>query len=299
MTVAGVLWGTIGPAVSYLDDHTALDAVQISAWRIAIAAVALGALWAARGRRRLPAALTRHCLAIGVVTSGYQLAYFAAVADAGVAVPTFVALGLGPIFVALGETALFGRRPDRRTLAVLGAALAGLALLLADGPKEATAGGIGLALLSAIGAATAVLMAGSVARRVDTTTLNALAAWGGLAVLVPLVVVAGGPGSPGGVASTALLLHLGLVVSVLAYGLYFAAAKVLPPTHVVILTLLEPLTAAALAVILLGQTLTASAVAGGILLLGAVVALRGAAPDPVLEAGAVAGAGVVAGAPRS
>ncbi|HWI70402.1 MAG TPA: hypothetical protein VNT55_00490, partial [Baekduia sp.] len=101
MTVAGVLWGTIGPAVSYVGDHTALDAVQISAWRIAIAAVALGVLWAVRGRDRVGGGLARRCLAIGVVTSGYQLAYFAAVADAGVAVPTFVALGLGPIFVAL------------------------------------------------------------------------------------------------------------------------------------------------------------------------------------------------------
>jgi drug/metabolite transporter (DMT)-like permease len=134
---------------------------------------------------------------------------------------------------------------------VIAAALAGLALLVLDGPKEAT------------------------------------------------VAVVGGPGSPADAGSLVLLLHLGLVVSVLAYGLYFAAAKVLAPTHVVILTLLEPLTAAAPAVLLLDQTLTVSAVAGGILLLGAVVALRGAAPPPApgLEAGT--GAATMDGARRA
>lgn len=283
MTVAGVLWGTIGPAVSYLDEHTALDAVQISFWRIVIAFVALGGWWAARGRRRVARRLVLRGLGIGVVTAGYQLAYFAAVASAGVAVPTFVALGLGPILVAVGETLLFGRRPDRRTLAVLLVAIAGLALLVLDGPAEATTAGVVLALLSAIGAAIAVLSAGAVAQRIDATTLNTLAVAGGLAVLVPVAAATGGPGSTGDALGVVLLVHLGLVVSVLAYGLYFAATKVLPSTHVVILTLLEPLTAAALAVALLGQSLTVGAVVGGALLLGAVVALRGAAPpDPVL-----------------
>jgi DME family drug/metabolite transporter len=284
MTVAGVLWGTIGPAVSYVDEHTALTAVQISFWRIVIAFVALGGWWLARGRRPLPPrSLALRGLAIGVVTAGYQLAYFAAVASAGVAIPTFVALGLGPILVAVGETLLFGRRPDARTLAVLVAALAGLALLVLDGPAEATTAGIVLALLSAIGAAIAVLAAGSVSQEVDATLLNTLAVAGGLVVLTPVVVATGGPGATGDAFSIILLVHLGLVVSVLAYGLYFAATKILPSTHVVILTLLEPLTAAALAVALLGQSLTAGAVAGGALLLGAVVALRGAVPpDPLL-----------------
>ena len=79
-------------------------------------------------------------------------------------------------------------------------------------------------------------------------------------------------------------MHLGVVVSVVAYGLYFAATRILPSTHVVILTLLEPLTAAGLAVLLLGQALTPTVVAGGALLLGAVVALRGVGvAEPVSE----------------
>jgi drug/metabolite transporter, DME family len=293
MTIVGVLWGTIGPAVAYVDDHAGLSAVQISVWRIAIAAAVLTAYWLLRGRRRARIAgdlgrpsrpLVLRCLAIGVVTTGYQLAYFAAVASAGVPVPTFIALGLGPVLVAFGEAVLFRRRPDARTLAVLVAAIGGLALLMVGKPAEVTAGGVAFALASAVGAAIAVLAAGSVSRHVDATLLNTLAAVGGLAVLAPLAAVTGGPGTARDAGSILLLVHLGVVVSVLAYGLYFAATRVLPSTHVVILTLLEPLTAAALAVLLLGQSLTPASVAGGALLLGAVVALRGVTPaEPVSE----------------
>ena len=179
MTVAGVLWGTIGPAVAYVDEHAGLSAVQISTWRIAIAAAVLTTFWALRGRHRAPAgaapgrpsrSLVLRCLAIGVVTTGYQLAYFAAVASAGVPVPTFIALGLGPVLVAVGETVLFRRRPDARTSAVLVAAIGGLALLMAGRPAEVTTAGVAFALASAVGAAIAVLAAGSVSRRLGAAS---------------------------------------------------------------------------------------------------------------------------------
>jgi drug/metabolite transporter (DMT)-like permease len=70
------------------------------------------------------------------------------------------------------------------------------------------------------------------------------------------------------------LLHLGLIVSGLAYGLYFSAARSLPSTHLTILTLLEPLVATLIATAAFGETLTIGAIVGGVLMLGAVAALR-------------------------
>jgi DME family drug/metabolite transporter len=63
-------------------------------------------------------------------------------------------------------------------------------------------------------------------------------------------------------------------VSGLAYGLYFSAARSLPSTHLTILTLLEPLVATLIATAAFGETLTIGAIAGGVLMLGAVAALR-------------------------
>ncbi len=301
MVVVGLLWGTIGPAVAFLDEHTAMTSVQISLWRVAIAIgpLTVVALVLARraappgvvGERRsdgpgggtagLSAGLTGYALLVGVITAGYQLAYFAAVSAIGVTVPTLIALGLGPILVAVGETVLFARRPSRRTLGALGVALTGLVLLALGGSATVTVGGVALSLASAAGYAAAVLSAGPLGRRIDVATLNAITVAGGLAVLLPLALITGGAGGPGNAGGLVALLHLGLVVSGLAYALYYAAARTLPSTHVVVLALLEPVTAPVLAALLLGETLTAGAIAGGGLMLGAVVALRDAEPEPM------------------
>jgi drug/metabolite transporter (DMT)-like permease len=62
-------------------------------------------------------------LAVGAVTGLSQLAYFAAVASAGITIPTLIANGLGPILTALGQAVVFGERPDGRTLMALAGAL--------------------------------------------------------------------------------------------------------------------------------------------------------------------------------
>jgi drug/metabolite transporter (DMT)-like permease len=41
MTIAGVLWGTIGPAAAIVDEHTSLSPLQTSFWRLAITALPL------------------------------------------------------------------------------------------------------------------------------------------------------------------------------------------------------------------------------------------------------------------
>lgn len=277
MTVAGVLWGTIGPAAAIIDKHTSLSPLQTSFWRLAIAALplALLATLAARATARPTRALLALGLAVGALVGASQLAYFAAVASAGIAIPTLIANGLGPILTAVGQTVIFRERPDGRTLAAMAAALTGLALLVLDGPGKVTTAGVLLAVVSAFTYAAYTLAAGPVSRRMDVTVLNAAAIAGGALAMLPFVLASGGPGLADSAAGWVALLHLGLIVSGLAYGLYFSAARILPGTHLTILTLLEPLVATVIAIALFGEVLTAGVVAGGVLMLGAVVALRG------------------------
>jgi DME family drug/metabolite transporter len=63
-------------------------------------------------------------------------------------------------------------------------------------------------------------------------------------------------------------------VSGVAYALFFTAARELPSTHVVIITLLEPVAATVIAALAFDEALTVATVAGGALLLSAVAALR-------------------------
>jgi DME family drug/metabolite transporter len=283
MTLAGVLWGTIGPAAAIVDEHTSLTPLQTSFWRLAIAALPLTlvAAVARRGGARGRRSWLLMGLAVGAVTGLSQLSYFAAVASAGIALPTLIACGLGPILTALGQTVIYGDRPDTRTLIALVGALIGLALLVLDAPGRTTTVGLLLALAAAITFAMYSLAAGPASRRMGVPVLNAAAITGGALVMLPFVVATGGPGLANSRVGWLALLHLGLVVSGVAYALYFSAAKSLPATHLTILMLLEPLVATLIAAAAFGERLTIGALVGGALMLAAVASLRpGAARAP-------------------
>lgn len=285
MALAGVLWGTIGPAAAVVDEHTSLDPLQTSFWRLLVAVVPLTllAVVATRGRERPARKWLLLGLAVGAVTGLSQLSYFAAVASAGIAVPTLIATGLAPVLTALGQTVLFGDRPDARTLLAMAGAIAGLGILVADAPGHVTAAGVLLAVASAVTFATYSLGAGPVSRRLDVRVVNAAAIAGGALAMLPFVLLTGGPGLADSGVGWLALLHLGLVVSGLAYALYFSAARTLPSTHLTILSLLEPFVAALIAAAAFGESLTLGVLVGGVLLLGAVAALRpprGGPPEP-------------------
>jgi DME family drug/metabolite transporter len=288
MVAVGLLWGTIGPAVSLITDRTAMRPVEILLWRLAIALVPLSLVaYAYRRRRRSSTArvgrrVLASALGVGLLTAGYQWAYFAAVSDIGITVPTLIALGLGPILVATAETAIFGRRPDARTLASLAAAVVGIVVLTVGGPVHVTASGVGFSLASATMYAAAVLAAGPLGRRADVATVNLLTVAGGLVIIAPLSLATGGFGSPGDTGGLLALVWLGVVVSGVAYALYYAAARTLPSTHVVVICLLEPVAAALIAAVAFDEPLTVLTVIGGALMLGAVAALRETEPAPTV-----------------
>jgi DME family drug/metabolite transporter len=136
VVLAALCWGTSGVSGRIVADRTDLGPLDIARYRMAIGAVVLlaGFLLTRRRRPASPVRLTRPvAVRLGLVAAGlagYQLAYFAAVATAGVSVATLVALGLAPLFIALGGTALGSGRPDGATIGALAVAVVGLGLLV-------------------------------------------------------------------------------------------------------------------------------------------------------------------------
>lgn len=148
---------------------------------------------------------------------------------------------------------------------------------------QATTTGVLLAVASAASYATATLAAGPASRRMEVSVLNCVAVAGGALALLPVALLTGGPGVPDSGEGWLTVLYLGLVISGLAYWLYFSAARSLPSTHMTILALLEPVAATAIAALAFGEQITLGAALGGLLLLGAVAGLRGPgepAPPP-------------------
>ncbi|RLP85357.1 EamA family transporter, partial [Micromonospora sp. BL4] len=234
ITVTGVLWGTTGVAVQLLRESTGLSPVSIGFHRLAIAALVLlactagrlGALLAALRAAPVPLLLT------GVGLGLYQALYFAAVALAGVGVATVVSLGLAPVLAAAWESARARRIPGPLRLGTLVAAVAGLALITgatAEPTAAAPAPLLGLlaAAGSGLGYAVTTLISRQVSQRTAPMTLTTISTVIGALTLAPVALVAG-VGVPVRVDTVALLLHLGVVTTAVAYALFYAGLRPTP-----------------------------------------------------------------------
>jgi drug/metabolite transporter, DME family len=301
VVLAALCWGTSGFSGKIVADRTGLGPLDIAWHRMAIGAVVLLIGFTLTRRRRTAATagnvppLTRGTAArLVLVAAGlgaYQSAYFAAVASAGVSIATLVALGLAPLLIAVGATVLGHGRPDRATVVALVVALVGLVLLVgisagADSGTTVVLGAL-LAVGSALGYAVVTLAGAGVPAGIPVT----LAGFAGGALLLTPVALATGLRFTNDPVALLVLLYLGAVPSALAYGMFFSGLRSVPGAVASIVTLLEPLTATALATAFLGERLSPGALAGGLLVLAAVAGLylrrmgdsnsRGVAPNPL------------------
>lgn len=288
--LAGILWGTGGLAVHVIRDVEPLSVVTISAWRMLIGAlfllVAVAAVRQLGDLRALARAHPGRVVVVGVATATYQALYFAAVVAVGVTVSTVVSLGLAPVVVTVVESLRRRRAPGRADLLVLTAALVGLVLV------SVSAGSAGgphpmLGVLASIGSGTAyaltTLVGHTLAQETPPLSLATASTTVGAVALMPLALVTGVGGAAladpvvGGT-----LVYLGVLTMGLAYLLFYAGLRTAPGSSAAIATLLEPLTAAVLAALLLDERLGALGILGGVLILAAVAGLgrKPAVPPP-------------------
>lgn len=272
---AGAIWGTIGVASKLLADETGLGMLAVAWLRAAVASpIVVGLGLATLGRRLLWA--DRRALAgmalLGVVLLAYQWLYLLAVERLGVAAATLVALCVPPVLVAAASVAWLGEPPTARLLLAVGGALVGTALLVGR-PTAAGAGGeaalgVLVALGSAVGIATHVLASRRLAARQPALRPLAVGFPAGAAALLP--VAAADLRFDLGAEGWLLVLYLAAVPSVVAYWMYQRGLRDVPATAASVVTLLEPVVAAALAWVLFGERLGPLGLLGGALLLGAI-----------------------------
>jgi DME family drug/metabolite transporter len=278
LIVAGVTWGTAGAVASLTYRTSDLGPVALSFWRCAAGLAVLLAvrpLWP-RARTAVQEPFRHRALRVGasgVALAVFQTAYFAAVRSTGLAVATVVTLGAGPLLIALGARLTLGERLGRGGTVAVAGALAGLAVLTLGGADASVRPlGVLLGLLSAAGCCVMTLItrasrAGSSGTSVGVFAVTSLC-------LLPFALAEGlVPHTSEPVLLLGLLAYLATVPTALAYGLYFAAAAVVRSTTVSVIMLLEPVSAAVLAVVLFGEHLTPAVVLGTLLMLGAVAGL--------------------------
>jgi DME family drug/metabolite transporter len=306
VVLAAVCWGTGGLAGSVLGSASDLSPLAVGSYRLLVAAAVLLAVRAAVRGEAL-AATVRGLLArgadgvrvlgVGVGLAVFQLCYFVAVRALGVSIATLLTLGLAPVLVTVAARVLLGERGGPSLRLAMPVALLGLLLLVglvggdggAGAPPGAAAGdgavlGVAAAVTSAVGYAAVTLLARSLSARVEPTDVSTLGFAVAALVALPAGAVAGLAFPPHPV-SLALVVYLGVVPTALAYGLFFAGLRRTASGTASVLTLVEPLTATLLAVLLLGERLSVVQWAGAALLVTAVAVLavpgRRAAPTLV------------------
>ena len=286
LIVAGAAWGTAGAAASLVYRVSDMGPVALSFWRCAGGfglLLLVRSLCRRTGTAVRPGPWRRKALragAIGLSLAVFQTAYFASVQATGLAVATVVTLGAGPVLIALGARLTMGERLGGGGTVAVAGALTGLAVLvLGSGGAEVRPSGVAWAALSAAGYALMTLLTrwwgrdgatdafGTSVRAFGVTTLCLLP----FALAEGLLPHIGDSGD--GLWLVGLLVYVAAVPTALAYGLYFAGAAVVRSATVSVIMLLEPVSAAVLAVTLLGERLTAATVVGTLLMLGAVAGL--------------------------
>ncbi|HET7875474.1 MAG TPA: EamA family transporter [Methylomirabilota bacterium] len=304
ISLASISWGTTGATMTLLARDAGMGPFVVGWSRLAIAAPALvGTAVVAKmlqprhpagGAARLGlvvAGLTSRDLGawliLGLAMAAYQAFYFWAVTLTGVAVAALLAICSAPLMIAFLAALFLKERVTLVVLVSLGMALAGTVLLVV-GPHALPqiSGHFRLGALLALGAglsyAVYAVTAKGLLRRAAPLTVSAATFTLAALFLAPLALGAGGgPGTLGApspilggtLPALYLMLYLGLGPTAAAYALFTVGLRRVPATAAGIVTLLEPLTATLLGVFAFGESLGATGLAGGGLLLGAIALL--------------------------
>ena len=261
LILASVLWGTTGTAASFLPES--VSSIAIGASTMTLGGILLFLVSARGSLAAVRDPLTRRWLLIGAVgVFIYPLAFYSAMDEAGVAIGNVVALGSGPVFAALFEWIWERRGLSTRWLVSTIIAVIGIVLLsFGRHADEASDGniplGVGLGLLAGAAyalytyASTRAIATGHAGRSV----MGGMFGMGALA-LTPVLLVTGAPLLQSGL-SIGIASYLALGPMFVAYLLFGFGLKKLRSSVATTITLIEPLVATLLAVLVVGEQLVA------------------------------------------
>ena len=248
--------------------------------RFTIAAVALWCLMLMKGSPSQMRAVARRDLTIALALGacGYALqsgCYFVALEHLDASLLSLV-LYTFPAIVTVAAVALGRERLDRRRVLALGLVSTGLVLILGTvGASNVNGGGVALGLGAAFTYSAYILISDAVARRVPAPILATLVCTG---AAVSLTVGSALTGQlrlgevtlPG----WGWLACIAIVSTVAAITLFFAGLTRVGPTSASILSTFEPVVTVVLAAAVLAERLAPIQLAGGALVLTAVLVLR-------------------------
>jgi drug/metabolite transporter, DME family len=274
LVISGLLWGTGGLTGSLLGRVAGLSAIAVAACRLTAGGVLIVCYLTAT-RKPWPSgrAAWARITVIGLLAAIFQSCYFAAVSLTSVPLATLITIGAAPVIV-LGAERAIGRPAGRLAVLTTGLAVTGLGLLvgLPSGFREsAVLASAGMAVLAAAGFAAITLISMRPVAGLDDIAVTGFGFTIGGLLLMPAAGLAGGIAFRPGLPAIGLLIALGTGPTAVAYTLYFRGLRTVAASTAARLALLEPLTGAILAALLLGERLNATGIVGAAIIGAAVI----------------------------
>lgn len=232
--------------------------------------VILAAIALARSRPRPSTTDAGFSILLGLATLAATFCLFAGyeVASPGLVTLLFY---IYPLIITVAAHLIFGEELTRWRVGLLLVGMAGIVLAVGI-PDAATAAGVGWGLGAGVCVSVYILGGRHVmSRSVDSFQFVALSFGGALVALVPLAAAVGVTWPPAGaVGYGALLIAVSTVLPTLLF--YFAVRRIGAGGSSRLSTV-EPVAAVALSYVVLGEAIVASQIAGGALVVAAVVLL--------------------------
>src|SRR5690606_33621613 len=259
---ASLLWGTTGTAASFAPDVSAL---AIGAFAMGVAGLllvlrSLGEL--ARDRARL-LVQSRILLLGGLAVAIYPLAFYSAMRLSGVAVGTVVSIASAPLFTVILEWACTRRSVSLRWGLSFAFGAAGIALLATGRPEPGSADtgiawtwlGVLVGLLAGLTYATYSWAARHMIEQGVGSASSMASMFGVAAIVLPPSLLLTGQNLFATPINARVALYMALIPMFVGYLCFGYGLRYIAASTATLITLLEPVVAVLLAVLVVGEWL--------------------------------------------
>ncbi|MET0787051.1 MAG: EamA family transporter [Paenisporosarcina sp.] len=269
--LAAILWGTTGTAQTFLPQTA--QPLTIGASRLAIGGFSLLFIMLVLKKINFATWPWKLTIIAAICMALFQPLFFTSVRVTGIAIGTVVAIGSAPIFSGLIEWLFLKMKPSRAwvmatTLSVIGCSL----LFLNKDSLTVNPVGVILSLIAGFVFAIYTIVSKSLLAKVEAIPAVAMTFSISALMLMPFLFIFDSSWVTES-KNIWTILYLGFMTTSVAYILYLLGLKKVPSSSAVTLSLGEPLTAAVLSVIIVGEVLSPVSWLGVLLLLGGIIVL--------------------------
>lgn len=269
--LSAVLWGTAGTAQTFMPQK--IHPLAIGASRLAVGGFTLFIILLVIRKLDFKKWPWKATIYAAISMAVFQYLFFSSVRLTGVAIGTVVTIGSAPVFSGLIEWVVVKRRPTRVWISATALAIAGCALLFLN-KSGVVVNPVGIAM--SLGAGSLFALYALVNKEVldHVPAVSAVAVIFSLSaiMLMPFLFLFETEGLLTG-RGISVVLYLGIATTSVAYILFSIGLKWIPSSSAVTLSLAEPLTAALLSVIVVGEILDTTSWIGITMLLGGILVL--------------------------